>query len=536
MSDLLHELIFASATRDPHADALRYGARTVSFGELADACRHVAAMLLEQGLARAERVAVYLEKRIETVTAIFGTAAAGGVFVPVNPLLKSEQVGYMLRDCNVRVLVTSRARFDMLEPALADCHDLRTVLIVDDLDGIEPESRHYMLAGWIDAPLPASDAPAPHRVIDTDMAAILYTSGSTGKSKGVVLSHRNMVAGAKSVASYLENGPGDRLLAVLPLSFDAGFSQLTTAFSSGACAVLLNHLLPRDVVDALAAGRITGLTAVPPLWIQLSQIEWPGSIAGHLRYIANTGGRMPRATLTSLRQRLPKTRPFLMYGLTEAFRSTYLPPEEVDRRPDSIGKAIPNAEILVLREDGTLCGPNEPGELVHRGALVGMGYWNDPDKTAERYKPLPNTLPGREPGLVLPELAVFSGDSVRRDEEGFLYFIGRRDEMIKTSGYRVSPTEIEEVLYGMSAVGEVAAFGVPHPALGQAIVVVATAKPGSSVEPAAIKTECQRRLPAYMQPALIDVRAGALPRNPNGKIDRKQLSTAFLGRFGEVDA
>ena len=216
-----------------------------------------------------------------------------------------------------------------------------------------------------------------------------------------------------------------------------------------------------------------------------------------------------------------------MYGLTEAFRSTFLPPEEVDRRPDSIGKAIPNAEILVLRPDGSRCAPDEPGELVHRGALVAMGYWNDPEKTAERFKP----LPGREGGFVLPELAVFSGDTVRMDAEGFLYFVGRRDEMIKTSGYRVSPTEIEEVLYATNLVGEAAAFGVPHPALGQAIVVIATPKDGSALLEAALLAECRTRLPAYMLPAVIDIREGPLPRNPNGKIDRKSLGIEFADRF-----
>jgi acyl-CoA synthetase (AMP-forming)/AMP-acid ligase II len=214
-----------------------------------------------------------------------------------------------------------------------------------------------------------------------------------------------------------------------------------------------------------------------------------------------------------------------MYGLTEAFRSTYLPPEEVDRRPDSIGKAIPNAEILVLREDGTPCEPDEPGELVHRGALVGMGYWNDPAKTAERYK----VLPGREAGFVLPEIAVFSGDTVRRDREGYLYFIGRRDEMIKTSGYRVSPTEIEEVLYDTGSVGEAAAFGIAHDTLGQAIVVVVTAK-GAKVDPADLIATCRARLPAYMIPAAIHVSTESLPRNPNGKIDRRALATEYAER------
>jgi len=220
-----------------------------------------------------------------------------------------------------------------------------------------------------------------------------------------------------------------------------------------------------------------------------------------------------------------------MYGLTEAFRSTYLPPEEVDRRPDSIGKAIPNAEILVLREDGTECAPDEPGELVHRGALVGQGYWNDAEKTAERYKLLPVGIGGREAGLQLPEYAVFSGDTVRRDSEGFLYFVGRRDEMMKTSGYRVSPTEVEEVLYATRLVGECAAFGVDHPVLGQAIQVVATpAGTADAVDVKALLTECKLRMPAYMVPHGVESVAGPLPRNPNGKIDRKLLSTQFVER------
>jgi acyl-CoA synthetase (AMP-forming)/AMP-acid ligase II len=246
-----------------------------------------------------------------------------------------------------------------------------------------------------------------------------------------------------------------------------------------------------------------------------------------LRYFANTGGRMPLETLKALRARLPRSKPYLMYGLTEAFRSTYLPPEEVERRPDSIGKAIPNAEILVLRDDGSSCAPDEPGELVHRGALVALGYWNDPEKTAERYK----SLPGREPGLVLPEVAVFSGDTVRMDRDGFLYFVGRRDEMIKTSGYRVSPTEIEEVLYGTQLVGEVAAFGVPHPTLGQAIVVVVTPRDTDPIDTAVLLATCRDRLPTFMVPAKVEIRAGPLPRNPNGKIDRKELRAEFDDAF-----
>ena len=520
MNHLIHDSLFETAARTPAAEALAYGDRRCSYAQLAGDVRAVAALLLDAGLESGARVAVYMEKRIENVAAMFGAAAAGCVFVPVNPLLKPEQVAYILADCNVRLLATTAERLAQLAPVLDRCPDLRTVLLADG-DALPAEAALPVLA-W-----PAHDAATytPHRRIDTDVAAILYTSGSTGQPKGVVLSHRNMVAGAQSVASYLGLTAADRLLAVLPLSFDYGLSQLTTAFLCGASVVLMNYLFPKDIVAMVARERITGLAAVPPLWIALARLAWPADCT--LRFLTNSGGAMPVPTVHALREALPATQIFLMYGLTEAFRSTYLPPDEVARRPDSIGRAIPNAEILVLREDGTPCDIDEPGELVHRGALVGMGYWNDLEKTAERYKP----LPGREAGLVMPEIAVFSGDTVRQDKEGFLYFVGRRDEMMKISGYRVSPTEVEEVIYGTQLVGEVAAFGVPHPALGHAIILVATPKNGAALTADALLTACRDRLPAYMVPARVDVRDGPLPRNPNGKIDRKLLSAEFVDLF-----
>jgi acyl-CoA ligase (AMP-forming) (exosortase A-associated) len=535
-STLLHELIAVSTQRTPDAIALTDGNKKLSFSELNRSVGQFSAGLMALGLGRSERVAIYLEKRFETVIASFGAPAAGAVFVPVNPLLKPEQVAFILRDCNVRVLVTSPERLAIMTPVLAACPDLRHVVVTDSSVSADPRARAEAtaLAGWrqISWRELLALAPTPvHRVIDTDMAAILYTSGSTGKPKGVVLSHRNMVAGAKSVASYLGNNADDTLLAALPLSFDAGFSQLTTAFHAGARVVLLNYLMPRDVLKAMAAEKVTGFTAVPPLYIQLAQLEWPVAINDTLRYFANTGGRMPRETLDGLRQRVPKAKPFLMYGLTEAFRSTYLPPEEVDRRPDSIGKAIPNAEILVLREDGSPCAADEPGELVHRGALVGMGYWNDAEKTAERYKLLAADAPGRQAGLQLPEYAVFSGDTVRMDAEGFLYFIGRRDEMMKTSGYRVSPTEVEEILYATRLVGECVAFGVDHPTLGHAIHVIATYAISTRANALNdLLNECKNRMPAYMVPAGVEFVEGPLPRNPNGKIDRKLLSAQWAER------
>ena len=519
-SSLLPELIFRSAERDPGAIALTDKGASLPYAALQEAVTGFANGLLGLGLQRGERVAIYLEKRFETVVASFGAPAAGGVFVPLNPLLKPEQVAYILRDCNVRVLVTSPERLDLLAQVLPECHDLRQVVVLDS-DKPLPAGGSLSYCAWRD--LLAAEKRRPHRVIDTDMVGILYTSGSTGKPKGVVLSHRNMVAGAKSVASYLQNVADDVLLAALPLSFDAGFSQLTTAFHAGARVVLLNYLLPRDVLKALEKERVTGLTAVPPLYIQLAQLEWPADITEHLRYFANTGGRMPRETLDALRRRVPRTKPYLMYGLTEAFRSTYLPPEEVDRRPDSIGKAIPNAEILVLREDGSACDADEPGELVHRGALVAQGYWNDPDKTAERFRP----LPGREAGLVLPEMAVFSGDTVRRDEEGFLYFIGRRDEMMKTSGYRVSPTEVEEVLYASGLVAEALVYAKPDEALGSAICAALWASPAASGQAAqddvALMAHCRQHLPVFMLPRVLQWVDKPLPRSPNGKLDRDEL-------------
>ena len=532
-SFLLPELIERSAAATPQSLALSYGTASLNYADLARQINEFSSGLIGVGLARSERVAIYLEKRFETVIASFGAPAAGGVFVPVNPLLKPEQVAFILQDCNVRVLVTSPERLATLQNVLAQCPDLRHVVVTDGALGASALNfdlqTPWAQTGWTDflsGPLRAG-----HRVIDTDMVAILYTSGSTGRPKGVVLSHRNMVAGAKSVASYLENRPQDTLLAALPLSFDAGFSQLTTAFHTGARVVLLNYLMPRDVLKAMEREKVTGLTAVPPLYIQLAQLEWPAAVNDHLRYFANTGGRMPGETLNLLRKRVPAAKPFLMYGLTEAFRSTYLPPAEVDKRPDSIGKAIPNAEVLVLRDDGSPCDVDEPGELVHRGALVGMGYWNDAEKTAERYKLLAADTPGRQTGLQLPEYAVFSGDNVRKDAEGFLYFIGRRDEMIKTSGYRVSPVEVEEILYATKMVGECVAFGVDHPSLGHAIQVIATsANMENATSIGSLLVECKARMPAYMVPAGIEIVHGPLPRNPNGKIDRKLLSTDWIAR------
>jgi acyl-CoA ligase (AMP-forming) (exosortase A-associated) len=345
----------------------------------------------------------------------------------------------------------------------------------------------------------------------------------------VVLSHRNVVIGAHSVASYLHNTGSDHILAILPLSFDAGLSQLTTGFSVGARVVLLDYLLPRDVVTLCETEGITGITGVPPLWMQLVQQSWSSQATENLRYYANTGGRMPRETLSRLRSTFAKAKPYLMYGLTEAFRSTYLPPEQIDRRPDSIGKAIPNVEIQVVRPDGTPCLAEEAGELVHRGPLVSLGYWNDVVRTAERFRP----APGQPSGLPIPEIAVWSGDTVRLDSEGYLYFIGRQDDMIKTSGYRVSPTEIEEVAFDSGFVKEAAAVGVEHPALGQAIVLVASPSADGTAPTEELMKWYRAKLPQYMVPSRVDWSSN-LPRNANGKIDRAALKRTLANTYTDA--
>ena len=512
MRAAVHDLVREAAASYADRPALTFKDESLTYAGLWERARSVAAGLERLGVRRGDRVAIYLDKRIENVVAMLASSAAGAVFVPVNPILKAPQVAHIIQDCEVTTLVTSSQRLGPVRAELPSSSALANTVLVDQgTDGT---------VAW--SSLDAGGGPVWSGGIDIDMGAILYTSGSTGKPKGVVLSHRNLIVGAESVSGYLGNTCEDVILSVLPLSFDAGLSQLTTAFSVGAHVVLHNYLLPGDVPKLCAKHGVTGLTCVPPLWFQISDLTWPEDAARGLRYFANTGGRMPKATLDRLREIFPRALPFLMYGLTEAFRSTFLDPAEVDRRPDSIGKAIPNAEILVVRPDGTECDPGEEGELVHRGALVAMGYWNDPERTAERFRP----VPGSDSDWRAPELAVYSGDNVVRDEEGYLYFVGRGDDMIKTSGYRVSPTEIEEAAYGTRLVRDAVALGVPDDTLGHRVVLVVAATDGETFEPEALLAELRKRLPLFMVPAGVHL-VDQIPRSPNGKFDRALLKSEY---------
>lgn len=515
------DIVSTSSQHFAHKVALDDNKQQLTYQQLDQAIDRLADYFIELGLAPMTRIGVYLPKQVEAVISFFAASRAGLVFVPINPLLKPAQVSYIAQNCNIELLVTSSQRSKILQGIFDECEDLIHLLIVDDSTKF---SKPETVSTWLWSELPSPEQPRRRQAISLDLAAILYTSGSTGQPKGVCLSHQNLIAGAQSVSQYLHNTADDILLAVLPLSFDYGLSQVTTGLLVGAKVVMMEYLLPRDVIRQVEKHQVTGLAAVPPLWVQLASLEWPQSAQNSLRYITNSGGAMPEATLTQLREALPHTAPYLMYGLTEAFRSTYLEPDEIDNRPNSMGKAIPNAQILVLREDGTECAANEPGELVHRGVHVSLGYWNSPEKTAERFKPLPSG------DQFLPEIAVWSGDTVSRDEDGFLYFIGRKDDMIKCSGYRISPAELEDTLYHFELVDEVAAIGIPHQQLGQAVLLVI--KLAQDVHPdedstKAIKRFCQHQLPNYMQPKFIEF-VDQLPRNANGKIDRPTLKKTFL--------
>jgi acyl-CoA ligase (AMP-forming) (exosortase A-associated) len=493
-----------------------------------------------------ERVAVYLPKQFESVASLFAISLANQVFVPINPLLKAAQVGYIMENCQVSTLITSLARYKQLKDTLAQLPSLKRIILTDSNDQELPEgclkwekeltiARQQLEDTQENSSITDSNAPIDVEIetsaeqdSSTRIAAILYTSGSTGQPKGVVLSHQNLVEGAKSVSAYLNNVSSDRLLAVLPFSFDYGLSQLTTAFLSRASVVLLEYLLPRDVINAVEKYQISGLAAVPPLWLQLADLEWPEAAQTSLRYMTNSGGAMPTAALTLLKKQLPKSDFYLMYGLTEAFRSTYLEPEQLAERPESMGQAIPNATILVINDQGEHAKANEEGELVHLGVHVSLGYWQNEAKTQQKFRPLPDTMHAQYGS----EKAVWSGDRVRKDEQGYLYFIGRNDDMIKCSGYRISPAEIEEVIYQHPSIKEVSAIGVPDPKLGQAILLVLVPQktnPEAGFDEKTLRQYCRQQLPNFMQPKHIEL-INSLPRNPNGKINRQLLAQKYTAK------
>lgn len=510
---LLHHLITQGLQASKTGQALRLNDDVMTYEQLRDQVRALAGGLQQAGLVKGDRVAVWLPKSFEAVVAFFAAARMGAVFVPINPVLKPAQVAHILKDSGAACLVTST---DRMASVAGDVQSSLRLLV-----NVDQQSDAAGGRAW--ASLFLADGLEDTDLSDADLAALLYTSGSTGLPKGVMLSHRNLTLGAESVATYLRNTPEDRLLCALPLSFDYGLSQITTAFHAGATAVLVNHLFPKDIIDALVKHRITGLGCVPPLWHQVLALDWPPEIARSLRYVTNSGGHLPPHSVAALQERLPDTDLYLMYGLTEAFRSTYLDPAMLSAKPGSMGRPIPHVRIDVVADNSRPAVPGEHGELVHSGQLVAQGYWCDEDRTRTRFRPLP-------PAFGVNDPAVWSGDTVYRDEDGFYYFVERRDSMIKTSGYRVSPTEIETVLHDITGVSEAAAIGVPHVDMGQAVIAVVVGQDEDGTLSDTVLSFCRQALPAYMVPRLIVLR-DHLPRNPNGKIDRVALAREFAGIF-----
>jgi acyl-CoA ligase (AMP-forming) (exosortase A-associated) len=516
MDFLIHHMLRTSAGRSPDKEALVHNDQRLSYHDVELRTSGLAVGLRRAGLVRGDRIGIYLEPSVAQVISIFGISEAGGVFVPINATLFPEQVGHIAKDCGMKGLITTPAKLSMLAPVLSQLPALEFFIITGE-GKAETALPFHLLEELYELSGPTE---WPEQSISKDLAAILYTSGSTGKPKGVMLSHANVMAGSSIVSTYLGITSKERILAVLPFSFDAGMNQLMTAFQQGGTIVLINFVFAREVVQMLLKERISGLAGVPTLWSLLAQ---PSSTLQKqplpdLRYITNTGGAMPQAVLKVLRQALPTTRIFLMYGLTEAFRSTYLPPEELDRRPTSMGKAIPDTEILVLNEHGQPCKPGEIGELVHRGPTVSLGYWNRPEDTARALRPNP-LLP---PEMGDCEKVCYSGDLVKMDEDGFLYFIGRRDTMIKSSGFRISPTEIEEVLFQTGMLRGAAVIGIPDDVLGQVIKAFVIAKDGTPIDTAALLAVCSEKMPRYMVPKFIEVLT-ELPKTSSGKVDYPAL-------------
>lgn len=443
---------------------------------------------------RGSRVASWAAKGELTCLMPLAAARAGLVYVPINPLLKRAQVHHILSDSAASMLIGTKARLGSLEAGD----------VPNGCAAIE-EDEVLAQAYALDDPL------GPSKADPDDLAAILYTSGSTGRPKGVVLSHANLTLGAVSVAHYLKLAGDDVTLAVLPLSFDYGQNQLLSAWYAGGCVVPLDFLFPRDVVKACARHQVTTLAAVPPLWVQLCETDWPVQASAPLRRLTNSGGALTEELVRALRGLFPEAALFPMYGLTEAFRSTYLDPALVDAHPTSMGIAIPFAEVLVVDEGVAIAGAGIEGELVHCGPLVAQGYWRDPERTERRFRPAPA-------GSHYGGTAVWSGDSVMRDEAGLLHFVGRNDAMIKSAGNRISPQEIEEVASAFDGIAEAVALGLPDDRLGHAVHLIVRGEG----EEAALRKHLSSELPNFMQPKAIHWRE-ALPLNPNGKLDRNAL-------------
>lgn len=514
---LVNAFLEASAERSPAKEALVCQGARLTFAQIETSANSLANALAEIGLKRRDRAAIHLENSVQSVVSLFAILKAGGVFVIVNPQVKAGKLAYIVNDCGARALITDSRHFQEAGESLAQCTSLRAVILTN-FDRFEPcETQHSSMPVFsYDTLLAQSSTDRPAcPSIDVDLASLIYTSGSTGNPKGVMLTHLNMVTAANSITQYLENTADDTIINSLPLAFDYGLYQVLMAMKFGGKVVLENgFVFPQQVIDLVVRERVTGWPMVPTIVAILLKLKNLDRYDfSTLRYITNTAQALPPRHISRLMEIFPGVRIYSMYGLTECKRVSYMPPEELARRPASVGKAMPNSEIWIVDEDGNeITTPRTPGELVVRGAHVMKGYWNLPEDTARALRP----------GLYPGEYVLYTGDLFETDEDGYLYFLGRRDDMIKTAGERVSPKEIENALCEMSEVIEAAVIGVEDDILGQAIKAFVVPADGSIVGEKDVIRFCAGRLEGFMVPKSVEFRA-ELPRTATGKVRKNEL-------------
>ena len=511
---LLQSVLENSARRAPQKIALVCRGERLSYGEIDRKANQVAAFLRSQGIRRGDRVALFLDNSIEAVISLFGILKADAVFLMLSPQLKAPKLAYILENSGARALVSDTAKLRAVSEVIHAARALEAVIIAGDENKIEP-GLHRNVVAWSEMERGAgSQAAMGNANIDVDLASIIYTSGSTGDPKGVMLTHLNMISAATSIITYLENVPQDIVINVLPLSFDYGLYQAIMTFKFGGTLVLeKSFVFPYEIIKRMSEEKVTGFPGVPTMFAILLQMKDLRKYdLSSLRYITNTAAALPVTHIHQIRETFPQARLYSMYGLTECKRVSYLPPEELDRRPDSVGRGMPNEEVWIVDEKGTRLGPGTVGELVVRGSNVMKGYWGDAETTEKVLKPGP--LPG--------EKVLCTGDLFRMDEEGFLYFVGRKDDMIKTRGERVSPKEVENALFAAEGVAEAAVLPVPDDLLGSAIKAYIVPKDSASLTDKQLLLHCKKMLEEFAIPKYFEFR-DSLPKNASGKIDKLVL-------------
>ena len=520
---LVHHFLENSAARFPDKIALIHGDQRLTYQQINQLSNQLASSLADMGVKRQDRVIIFLDNSVEAVIALFGILKAGAIFVMLNPAMKAKKLNYILQDSGARALITHKTKARILADAIKDAPKLDHIIWCGsenapdhpiNQSSSQPVIQYsHLWSDILSQPFTFDLSPFASPV-DLDLATIIYTSGSTGEPKGVMSAHYNVVAAATSIATYLENVEDDIILSALPLSFDYGLYQILMAFLFGGTVVLeKSFVYPYKVLERLVQERATGFPIVPTMLALLLQMEDLNKFDfSSLRYISNTAAALPVAHIKRLRDLFPQVNIYSMYGLTECKRVSYLPPKDIDRRPDSVGIPMPNEEVFVVDEKGKELGPGEIGELVVRGSNVMQGYWNAPEETARRFRP------GRYRG----EAMLYTGDLFKKDAEGFLYFVARKDDMIKTKGERVSPKEVENCLCELDGVAEAAVIGVPDDIFGQAIKAFAVAKEGSQLSHDQVLKYCSQNLEPFMVPKYLEIR-DSLPKSPAGKIDKKQL-------------